>query len=471
MVYIKKSRSRRSFLKDMTLATFGLGFSNPVNSMMNLRKLGKIMGPTPPFSDYKAMVFFFLHGGNDGFNMLMPKTGTAYDDYVNTRTNLALSNDENSGGMLPIGNGEYGLHPSLSDIKTMYGNNEVAFISNIGSMIEQMSKEEYTNGLKAKPLGLYSHLDQFKHWQTAQPHYRTNIGWGGKTADLIGSNNGNTNISMNVSLSGSNIFQFGQDTIEFSISSGGAVKPSGWDSTSGHHSQRRAATDSILNATYNDMYRKTYAEIFRDSIDAAEEFEDAIAQISDFNVTFSDHYTSQNMEMVAKTIAAKDILNFQRQIFFVRYGGWDHHNELLNNQEAMFTNVNNAIKEFSDAMKEINMFDDVVTFVVSEFGRKLSSNGNGTDHAWGSNVMLAGGKVNGNDMYGSYPSLAINSDQYVHNGVLIPTTATDSMFSELAMWFGVSEQDLPGLFPNLGNFHDVNLISPANPPIGFLDFS
>lgn len=471
MVYINKRRSRRNFLKNATIATMGLGFTNPLRSMMDLRKLGAMLGPQPPFSDYKAMVYFFLHGGNDGFNMLMPKTGTAYNDYVNTRTNLALSNDENNGGMLPIGNGDFGIHPSLVDLQGLYGNNELAFISNIGSMIEPMSKTEYLQNSKPKPLGLYSHLDQFKHWQTAQPHNRTNIGWGGKTADLLGSNNPNNNISMNVSLSGSNIFQFGQDTIEFTISSSGALKPSGWDSTSGHHSQRRAATDSILNADYSDMYMATYADIFRDSIDAAEEFEDAIAQIADFNTVFSDHYTSQNMQMVAKTIAAKDILGFQRQIFFVRYGGWDHHNELLDNQEAMFTNVNNALFEFSEALKEIGMFDDVATFVISEFGRKLSSNGNGTDHAWGSNVMLMGGKINGNTMYGNYPSLAIDSDQYVHNGVLIPTTATDSMFSELALWFGVNPQDLSGIFPNLSNFHDVNSLDTSNPPIGFMDFT
>jgi uncharacterized protein (DUF1501 family) len=468
---MNKRKSRRNFIKNASIACMGLGFGNTIGAMSDLRKLGKILAPNPPFNDYKAMVYFFLHGGNDGFNMLMPKTGSAYDDYVNTRTNLALSNDENNGGMLPIGNGDFGIHPSLADMKNLYGNGELAFISNIGSMIEPMTKDEYLDDLKAKPLGLYSHSDQFKHWQTSQPNVRTNIGWGGRTADLIGSNNLNDNISMNVSLSGSNIFQFGNDTIEFSISSSGAIKPSGWDSGWGHHPERRTATDSILNATYADMYRKTYVDIFRDSIEAAEEFEAAIAQISDFNTQFGTHYISQNMEMVAKTIAAKDILNFDRQIFFVRYGGWDHHNELLLNQEEKFAVVNNALFEFSEALKEIGMFDDVATFVVSEFGRKLASNGNGTDHAWGSNVMLMGGKVQGNNMYGTYPSLAIDSGQYVHNGVIIPTTPTDSLFSELALWFGVDPLDLPTVFPNLANFHDINNISESNPPIGFMDFT
>ena len=465
----KYKSSRRNFIKNASIACMGLGLTHSLSSMTNLNKLSSILASKPPFSDYKAMVYFFLHGGNDGYNMLMPKTGTAYTDYQNSRTNMALSNSN----MLSIGNGAYGIHPRLSDLPNLYNNGELAFISNIGSMIDNITKAEYNSGNHQDkiPLGLFSHSDQFKHWQTGKPHLRTNIGWGGEIADLIGSNNINSNISMNVSLSGSNIFQYGNDAIEFSINQDGAVKPSGWDSTWGHHPERRAATDSILNAAYTDMYRKTYADIFKGSIEAAEEFEDAIAMVPSFTTQFSGHYTSQNFEMIAKTIAAKDTLDFQRQIFFVNYGGWDHHNNLLEGQQANLINVNNAISEFNSVLKEIGMFDNVATFVISEFGRRLTSNGNGTDHAWGSNVMLMGGKVNGNNMYGTYPSLAINSDQYIHNGALIPTTSTDSMFSELALWFGVNQSDLINLFPNLGNFHDVNAISTSNPPIGFMDFS
>ena len=175
--------------------------------------------------------------------------------------------------------------------------------------------------------------------------------------------------------------------------------------------------------------------------------------------------------MIAQTISVKDTLGFQRQIFFVRFGGWDHHNELITKHNDYLSVVNEAMYKFSEALKQIGMFNDVATFVISEFGRKLSYNGSGSDHAWGSNVILMGGKVNGNTMYGTYPSLAIGSDQYVHNGVILPTSATDSMFSELALWFGVPPSNLNSIFPNLGNFHDVNTISTSNPPIGFMDFT
>jgi len=463
----RKSLSRRNFLKNASMACMGFGLTHSLSSMNNLKTLSSMISSKPPYSDYKAMVYFFLHGGNDGYNTLMPRTGSANTDYQNTRTNMALSSSD----MLSIGSGDFGMHPSLIDLQTLYNNNDLAFISNIGALIEPTTKTQYDNGVANLPLGLYSHSDQFKHWQTGKPHLRTNIGWGGEISDLIGFNNASDNISMNISLSGSNIFQYGNNSIEFSIDSGGAVKPDHWDATWGYHPKRRAATDSILNAAYTDMYRKTYTDIFKGSIEAAEEFEAAIDGIT-FATEFSDFYISQNFEMIAKTIKAVDNgdLDFQRQIFFVRYGGWDHHNNLLAGQQEKLTNVNNAIKEFNDVLKEIGLYDKVATFVISEFGRRLTSNGNGTDHAWGSNVMVMGGKVN-SGMFGTYPSLSVNSDQYVHNGALIPTTATDSMFSELALWFGVNQSDLVTLFPNLGNFHDVNTISTSNPPIGFMDFS
>ena len=459
--------NRRNFIKNATIACMAFGLPNTLTSMANLNKINKLLLNRPACPDYKAMVYFFLAGGNDGFNTLMPKSGTAYNEYANTRSNVALSQPE----ILSIGNGDYGVHPSLQDVQTQFNVGELAFLTNIGAMIEPMTKEEYNNETKQIPLGLYSHSDQQKHWQTGKPHIRTNIGWGGEIADLLGSNNTNQNISMNISLSGSNIFEYGNNSIEFSINEDGAVKPKGWDATWGHNPQRRAATDSILTAVYTNMYRKTYADIFKGSIQAAEEFENAISQVAEFNTQFSEFYISQQFKMIAKTIAARDILGFQRQIFFIQYGGWDHHNNLLDGQAAKLTNVNNALQEFNEVLKELGVFDNVATFVISEFGRRLTSNGDGTDHAWGSNVIVMGGKVNGNTLYGTYPSLAINSDRYVHNGALIPTMANDSMFAELAMWFGVDQADLVTLFPNLGNFHNVNEISPSNPPIGFMDFS
>ncbi len=463
----KFHQSRRNFIKQASLASIGL--TTPMSSIINFKAMNALAAAAPPpLSGYKAMVCFFLHGGNDSYNMLMPKTSTEYNHYAAARTNLAI--DQNA--MLPLGGigGNYGVHPSMPDIQQLFDNGDLSFLANVGTMIEPVTKTMYENSSVPLPLGLFSHLDQYNHWQSGSPHLRTNKGWGGQIADLVSSSNNNTNISMNLSLSGSNIFQYGQNSVEFSMNYNGALMPINRDANWGSNPLRRAATDSILNYGYQDQYHKTYADVFKGSIEAGEEFQTATDAVPAFNTSFSTTQSSRNFQMIAKTIAARNTLDFNRQIFFVRLGGWDHHDELLINQAAKLQEVNNAMAEFKSALDEIGMFNDVTTFVCSEFSRTLTSNGNGSDHAWGGNAMVMGGDVNGGNIYGTYPSLEVNSSQYIGSrGVIIPTTATDSMFAELALWYGISPSDLATIFPNLSNFHNLSALTTSTPPIGFMN--
>lgn len=463
----KFHQSRRNFIKQASLASIGL--TTPMSSIINFKAMNALASSAPPpASGYKALVCFFLHGGNDSFNMLMPRTSTEYNHYAATRSNLAIGQST----MLPLAaNGtNFGVHPSLAGVQQLFNNNDLSFIANVGTMIEPTTKTQYENRSVPLPLGLFSHLDQYNHWQSGSPHLRTNKGWGGHIADLISSTNNNTNISMNLSLSGSNIFQYGQNSVEFSMNYNGALMPLNRNATWGSNPLRRAATDSILNFGYQDQYHKTYADIFKGSIEAGEEFQAAIDTVPAFATTFSTTTSSRNFEMIAKTIAARNTLDFSRQIFFVRLGGWDHHDELLSNHTAKLQEVNDALVEFKSALDEMGMFDDVTTFVASEFARTLTTNGDGSDHAWGGNTMVMGGNVNGGNIYGTYPSLELNSAQISGSrGVVIPTTATDSMFAELALWYGIDPTDLPTLFPNLSNFHTISSLSTSTPPIGFMN--
>lgn len=147
-------------------------------------------------------------------------------------------------------------------------------------------------------------------------------------------------------------------------------------------------------------------------------------------------------------------------------GGWDMHGELLRSHERNLTVVDNALYEFSNGLMEIGLFDAVTTFTISDFGRTLTSNGNGSDHAWGGNALVMGGDIRGGDLFGTFPSLALGGEQEIHNGVLIPTTSNDTYFAELALWFGISPADLSTLFPNIGHFYDTG--SSAR-PLGFMN--
>ena len=111
------------------------------------------------------------------------------------------------------------------------------------------------------------------------------------------------------------------------------------------------------------------------------------------------------------------------------------------------------------------MFDQVSTFTISDFGRTLTTNGKGSDHGWGGHQMVMGGAVRGGQIYGDYPTLSSSSPLDVGRGVYVPTTAVDQYFAELALWFGVTQSDLPLVLPNVRRFYSA---SDASPPLGFL---
>ncbi len=474
-----KKFHRRQFLNQAACAS--LGYSTLFSTLNNLIATNKLSaaGSTPP-DDYKALVCILLAGGNDSFNMLMPKGESEHADYATTRSNLALERDSilTLSGMH---NGkQLGIHPSMAGIQQMYETGDLAFISNAGTLIEPIANaSEFQSGLKKLPLGLMSHSDQIEQWQTSVPQSRQAIGWGGRMADLLKDVYPNQSISMNISLSGRNVFQAGNSVLEYSISNNEnaatGIEPieqySGVSGIMNHLRER--AIKSMMEDIHGNVFKETVANMTTATLDTQERFAKALANTPAFQTTnFADHYLPLNMRMIAKTIAAASDLNMNRQTFFTTFGGWDHHDEVLDAQEFMLGIVDNAITEFFVALEELGLKDKVTLFTISDFARTLTSNGNGSDHAWGGNMIVAGGAVNGTNVYGLYPDLHLNSNDLIisSRGNLIPTTSADEVFAELALWFGVSPNDLSMVLPNIGNFYDVSQYNglSSNNPLGFL---
>ena len=131
-------------------------------------------------------------------------------------------------------------------------------------------------------------------------------------------------------------------------------------------------------------------------------------------------------------ISARASLSMSRQVFFVSTGGFDTHDDLVADQPGLLGNVSNSIKSFYDALAEIGMENSVTLFTHSDFGRTLTSNGDGSDHAWGGVQFVVGGAVRGQQVYGQYPLLSIGSAQDVGGGRFIPTTSADQYAATLA---------------------------------------
>ncbi|HJW27799.1 MAG TPA: DUF1501 domain-containing protein, partial [Saprospiraceae bacterium] len=366
-----------------------IGVSTLYSSLVNLKGLAAaaLANSTTAFDpQYKALVCLFQSGGNDSFNMLMPMSPGEYNDYAVTRSNLAIP----LGDMLPIfptnsGGRLFGMHPSMVRLQQMFSSGRLAFLSNVGTLVEPTTKDQYWNGLVGLPLGLYSHSDQGQQWMTGLPNGRSATGWGGKVADLIKDMNNSPNISMNLSLSGTNIFQTGNETIEFALDPyDGSSGITGYGATEDWNvfdRMRTQAINSMVDYEYKDMFQKTYIDVIRRSRDGHIQFQDAIGNVPEFQTQFTDNYLSNSFKMAAYSIAAHEELQQKRQIFFIDYGGWDNHDEVLNTQAGLLSELDTAFGEFQDVLDELGLTKQVTTFTLSEFGRTLTSNGNGTDHA------------------------------------------------------------------------------------------
>lgn len=458
---------RRQFLGEGSCAS--VGSIAALSSILNLRMTGSLAAAeNPPEEDYKALVCVFLAGGNDSFNMLTPSSGEAYHDYAAARGSLALLPDDLTEFSESLSDGrKLGLNKNMAELVSLYEGGKAAFVSNVGTLVEPTTVAGIQAGTVKLPLGLFSHSDQQLHWQSGLPDTRSpNSGWGGRLADLFSELNGVSGVSMNISLAGINLFQSSNTTTVFSKAVGSVPGLNNWDTPS--YLPRRQAIESVLNAEYENVFQKTFVAKTKDAIASGQEYKAALDAADPVMSPFSaDNPISMQLKDVAEGISARSGLNKRRQTFFVMAGGWDHHSS-LEPHPAMLAQLSQAVGEFQAAIGSMGLEDKVTLFSASDFGRTLSPNGTGSDHAWGGNQFVVGGAVNGRKIYGEYPDLALGSLLDTGRGRLVPTTSVDEYFAELALWMGVSKTNLPLVLPNIGRFYSLDE-DHEDPPLGLMD--
>ncbi len=418
--------------------------------------------------DYKALVCLFLNGGNDANNLIVP-TGSGYAAYASARTNLALPQT----GLLPLSpktsdGRSWALHPSVAELHSLFGSGKAALLANAGTLVYPTSKAQYTARSVPLPPQLFSHSDQQVQWQHSVPDKPTQTGWGGRIADLLNAFNSSEQISMSISLAGKNTFQVGNNVAQYAIGTGGASTLSG--STSSATSLdgiRFRAQKDLFGQANNSLLEAAFGSTTGEAIVSADLLNTVLAASTAIATPFPNTTAGNQLRMAARLIAASPTLSLKRQVFFVQLGGWDTHAAQLANaapttgaHAGLLDQISKAVDAFYKATVELGVANQVTTFTASDFGRTFRSNGDGSDHGWGSHHFIVGGAVNGGDIYGRMPTLTINGPDDTGLGRWIPTTSVDEYAATLATWFGVSPTDLPIVLPNIGRV--------AKPGLGFL---
>lgn len=463
------SMSRRRFIGQS--ACSGLGLTGLLSTLGTLRLFNATLSAqgVPPEDDSKILICLFLFGGNDSNNTLVPRDLPSYTAYQNDRGILALGRDS----LLPIANPggdgrEFGLHPAMAPLLPVYNAGDMAILCNVGTLVAPITKAEYLSGGAAIPPHLFSHNDQQVQWQTSVPDSPKKVGWGGRIADLLQGLNAGSDISMNVSIAGSNFFQVGDQVLQYHVTPQGSIGLNGTTWNWSPWQEMFPQNTQMLNRSYGHVFEQEYANIMKRGIsnDALLKTQIAANPLPTGVGTFPNSQNSQGqlnrvasqLRMILRMIHARQGLKMKRQIFFAALGGFDTHDAQLDDHAALLLELSTAIADFHAHTVQLGIADKATLFTASDFNRTYNSNGKGSDHAWGGHHLIVGGAVNGGRLYGDMPILQIQGpDDTGTRGSWIPKVSTDEMSATLARWFGVSEGDLPLVLPNIGRFSRTDL--------------
>ena len=453
--------SRREFLRTASRLSVA-GVATPW--AVNLAAIGAAAAQTAP-TDYKALVCVFMYGGNDHSNMVVPYDNASYALYAQSRTNLALAQT----ALLPLATPtnpsmtgrQVSLRSELQPLKTIYDAGKAAVLANVGTLVVPTTMTQYRARSVPLPPSLFSHNDQQSVWQTYNGRREgARVGWGGRMGDLLATANQFQNFTC-VSASGTAVFLSGQASVQMQIGNSGGLAITGvsgntlYGSTAGPATARRLMTEDRTN-----LFEKDYNTIVKRSTEAAQTLNTALAGFPTTAAPFSTFPATglgNQMRNVARMIAAREALGAKRQIFHVSIGGFDQHSGLINGHGGRMTELANAMSAFHQATVSLGIADSVTAFTASDFGRTLDSNGEGSDHGWGSHHFVVGGAVKGGELYGIWPETVLRGPNDVGRGNLLPTTSVNQYAATLATWFGIADTQMADVLPNAANFPQPNL--------------
>jgi len=396
--------------------------------------------------------------------MLVPHSGctpgntsTNYDSYQTLRggvtDGVALTLNE----LLPIsvpGSSQpcttLGVHPRLTAVRRLYNEGDVAFLTNVGALVEPMTKAEYLARQKQRPPSLFAHNVQQKVTQSMHPQDNVATGVLGRIVDVLNRGGGAAAAYRTGTYSLDGMVKILEgERAPIVLDRSGVV-------SFAHQAEMQDAISNITlggEQSYKSIFGETWAKELQDSLSTSQTLSAATSGVS-LSATFPTDALGQQFEQVARVIAARSNLQEERQVFFVTHGGFDTHSSLKDTVDSKFLSMNAGLAAFETEMKAQGVWQDTVLLTSSDFGRTYASNGAGTDHAWGGNYFALGGAVNGAQLFGAFPSSFVETSDVVisRNGRIIPTTPWEAVWYGLAEWFGVDATSMAEVLPNYANF-------------------
>jgi uncharacterized protein (DUF1501 family) len=385
----------------------------------------------------------------------------------------------------------------MTGLTHLFNTGKMAVQLNVGPLVKPLTRAQYNSSDKVanpRPPQLFSHNDQQSVWQSSSPEGST-IGWGGNMGDLALAPNPVLNTPAQftcISVTGNAVFLSGDTALQYQVSTSGAIQIKsatpgatiyGSSTAASGAMTVSAAMRTILQQSGSHKLENEYNKVTTRAIAAETKVTDAL-KLTDATATPTagvplatvfptGNSLADQLKMVARLIKGRSVLGAQRQVFMVSIGGFDLHDNLIRDHGGILGKVSAAMTAFYDATVEMGVANKVTAFTASDFGRTLASNGDGSDHGWGSHHFIVGGAVKGQKFYGTAPPVNVTDGTvvsgvrtytaaeqwHVGQGRLLPSTSVDQYAATLAKWFGVTTTEMPTVLPKIVNFGNL-----ATPP-------
>lgn len=416
-------------------------------------------------ADYKALVVVFLSGGFDGNNVLVPMDA-AYSDYAKARPSLALPKDslvKLSGSH--IGH-QFGLSPANRSLADLFEQKRMAVIANTGALVQPTTIEQLRNNSVKLPPFLGSHTEQ-EQWVQGWMGDEDTSGWGGRTMDVMAPDM--KNFQPLVAMARDYTAVVGNRTA-LSLANSGSGSRWGSAELSDPSSVARQRVEWASRLQSGNIYDAEFSRSLRAAYNDTVQF--ALGQNYGAAPTgvFADSQIGRDLRYLARHLSYAKNAGARRQIYLVQDGGYDTHTDQLSTSmsnpglEMRIGNVANSLAAFDQSIQAYGMNNDVITVVISEFGRTLDpAAGEGSDHAWGNHWFALGGPVKGGVVYGkTFPTLQTagvdDASLYrPYRGQWIPQFSSDQFMADLVGWLGLTPAQAVAVMPNLINFQQKTI--------------
>ena len=371
----------------------------------------------------RIIVIIRMNGGNDGLNTVIPLDHMSA--LSNARPHVILPENK----IVSLGSNDVGLHPALSDFKTLFSEDRLKIIQNVGY-----------------PNPDFSHFRSTDIWQSASDSDEYfNSGW---IARYIEDKHPTYPEAypteayphpLAVEINGGSSMLF---TGEKSFTSFQAGNPSNFQEIINEFDNEYPSDNKGNKLKYLQLIAKqsmVYSKIVKEKYENGKN-----------TVSYGNSNLERQLEIVSQLING----GLKSRVYLVDFGGFDTHDTQVDSSDrtkgqhaALLQELNDAVTTFIKNLDASGLSDNVLAMTFSEFGRTIVSNGsNGTDHGTAAPLFIFGNKVDptilGNNPY--IPSniswqdnLAVEFDfRQVYSSLINqwmgggPTTSKDILFKD-----------------------------------------